>query len=233
MLTIGHRGAAGLAPENTFEALQAGIEAGADILEFDIRLTRDRVPILVHDRHLKRTHGEATRISELTLAELKERTKGEKPIVTLEKVLDNFFGVILLNIELKGEGTGDIVVTLLKNQYIKKNGDWGNVFFSSFKPRELRAVRRQAPLANLAYLTNQNPFVYIAYIKSLGLSGVGFSRLHMHPFATEVAKQAGMFTYAYTVNRPGAALLLAEQGIDGIVTDYPDRILSDVSKKSA
>lgn len=233
MLVIGHRGAAGLAPENTFEALRTGAEAGADILEFDVRLTRDSVPILVHDRHLRRTHGEATRISELTLAELVELTKGEKPITTLEHVLDNFFGVILLNIELKGEKTGDIVVRLLKEKYMKHADDWGNVFFSSFKPRELRAVRREAPLANLALLTNQNPFVFIAYIKSLSLSAVGFNRMHMHPFATEVAKHANLFTYAYTINRPAAAIVLADQGIDGVVTDYPDRILKQIKKKSA
>lgn len=233
MLVIGHRGAAGLAPENTFEALQAGMEAGADILEFDIRLTLDQIPILIHDRHLKRTHGEATRVNELTLAELTDLTKGEKPIVTLEKVLDHFFGVILLNIELKGERTGEVVTQLLKKKYVKKNADWGNVFFSSFKPRELRAVRRHTPHANLALLTNQNPFVFIAYMKSLGLSAVGFHRLHMHPFATEVAKHAGIFTYAYTVNRPAAALLLAQQGIDGVVTNYPDTILKDIKKKGA
>jgi len=233
MLVIGHRGAAGLAPENTFEALQAGMEAGADILEFDIRLTLDNVPILVHDRHLKRTHGEATRINEMTLDELMHLTEGKKPIVTLEKVLDHFFGVILLNIELKGENTGDIVADLLKRKYIKRNADWGNIFLSSFKTRELRAVRRKAPYANLALLTNQNPFVFIAYMKSLSLSAVGFHRMHMHPFATEVAKHAGIFTYAYTVNRPAAALLLAEQGIDGVVTDYPDKILKDIKKKSA
>lgn len=233
MLTIGHRGAAGLAPENTFAALVAGIEAGADILEFDIRLTRDNVPILVHDHHLKRTHGEATRISELSLTELREHTKGEKPVATLKEVLDAFFGVIMLNIELKGNGTGEIVTKLLADTYVKRESDWGNVFLSSFKPRELRAARKIAPLANLAYLTNQNPFVFIAYIKSLRLSAVGFNRMHMHPFATEVAHRAHIFTYVYTVNRPAAALLLANQGIEGVVSDYPDRILRDINKKSA
>lgn len=233
MLTIGHRGAAGLAPENTFAALQAGVDAGADILEFDIRLTRDNVPILVHDHHLKRTHGEATRVHELSLAELIEHTKGEKPIATLEEVLDTFFGVIMLNIELKGNGTGTVVAKLLAKKYIKRDSDWGNVFLSSFKPRELRAARKLSPLVNLAYLTNQNPFVFIAYIKSLKLSAVGFNRMHMHPFATEVAHRAHIFTYVYTVNRPAAALILAKQGIEGVVTDYPDRILGDIKKKSA
>lgn len=233
MLIIGHRGAAGLGPENTLEALQAGVDAGADILEFDIRLTHDHIPILVHDRHLKRTHGEATRIAELTLVELTALTKGDKPIVTLKKVLDRFFGVIVLNIELKEGKTGEVVVELIRNNYIKKDSDWGNIFFSSFRPRELRAIRQQAPLANLAVLTNQNPFIFIAYIKKLQLSAVGFNRMRMHPFATAVAKQAGMFTYVYTINRPAAAVLLANQGIDGVVTDYPDRLIATIEKRSA
>ena len=69
MLIIGHRGAAGLAPENTIDAMAAGIAAGADMLELDVRLTRDGVPVVAHDNRLLRTHHQNESISHLTYTE--------------------------------------------------------------------------------------------------------------------------------------------------------------------
>lgn len=232
MLIIGHRGASSLAPENSMEALRAGFEAGADMLELDIRLTKDKVPVVIHDWRLKRTHRDNAGISQLTLEQLQERTK-EQPIPTLREVLDEFFGVVLLNIEFKSRGVGKVAAQLIADEYIRKDNDWDNVIFSSFKGSELSAARRVSPLASLALLHNRNPFIFIAYHRQLKLTAVGFHRLYINPFALEIAKRAGLFTYAYTVNRPHTALLLAEQGIDGIVTDNPDKILKEIKKKSA
>lgn len=233
MLVIGHRGAAGLAPENTIEALRAGYGAGADMLEFDVRLTKDRIPILVHDFHTLRTHKQASIISRLTLSELKERTKDKNPITTLEEVLNEFFGVVILNIEIKSRGAGKVVAKLIEDKLVHTVDDWDNVIFSSFKGSELYAIRRVSDYANLALLHDQNPFIFIAYHRQLRLTAVGFNRLYINPFALEIAKRAKLFTYAYTVNRPHTALLLAEQGIDGVVSDYPDRVLNEITKKRA
>lgn len=230
MLVIGHRGAAGLAPENSLEALRAGVDAGADILEFDIRLTKDGIPVLSHDFHTMRTHHKASIISRMTLAELTNKTSGN-PIVPLKKVLDEFYGKILLNIELKGKGSGEIVINLLKTYFIHKESDWENVLFSSFKAAELTAIRKIHSTVNLALLHNQNPFIFIAYQRRLKLSAVGFHRLYLNSFALEIAKRSGLFIYVYTVNRPHAALLLHHRGVGGVVTNYPDRILSEINKK--
>ncbi len=230
MLVIGHRGAAALARENTMEALQAGFDADADMLEFDIRLTKDKIPVLIHDFHTIRTHHDASLISQLTLDELIERTK-DSPIVPLSEVLDAFFGKILLNIELKGRGAAEVVVALVKT-YIKKPTDWDNVMFSSYKGSQLVTVRDLAKRASLALLHRENPFLFIAYHRRLHLTAVGFHRLYVNPFALAIAKRSGIFTYAYTVNRPHTAMLLAEQGLDGIVTDNPATILAEIKKLS-
>jgi glycerophosphoryl diester phosphodiesterase len=233
MLVIGHRGAAGLAPENTLDALRAGLAAGADMLEFDIRLTKDRIPILIHDFHTFRTHHQASIISRLTLDELKERTKDKNPIVTLEEILNEFFGVVILNIEIKSRGAGKVAAKLVADKFVHHTDEWDNVIFSSFKGSELFAIRHVSSYANLALLHDQNPFIFIAYQRQLQLTAVGFNRSYINPFALEIAKRAQLFTYVYTVNRPHAALLLAEQGIDGVVSDYPDRILKEITKKRA
>jgi glycerophosphoryl diester phosphodiesterase len=231
MLIIGHRGAAGLARENSLEALRAGFEAGADILEFDVRLTKDKVPVVVHDFHTFRTHRDLSIISRLTFQELTKRTE-KLPITPLADVLDEFFGVIILNIELKGRGTGKVVTELLAKKYATSKKRWDNVLISSFRGSELQAARKVSKDASLALLHGENPFLFIAYHRRLQLTAVGFHRLYINKFALEIAKRAHLFTYAYTVNRPHTALMLAQQGIDGIVTDTPTNILAEFKHHS-
>ena len=229
MLVIGHRGAAGIARENSIEALRAGFDAGADMLEFDVRLTKDDILVVHHDFHTLRTYHNASLISQSALKKL-QNLDSARPLTTLEEVLDEFFGKVLLNIELKSRGSGKATVAFLKQHYIKKPSDWDYVLLSSFSGNELLAARKTSKKANLALLHHENPFLYLAYHRRIQLSAVGFHRLYINPLALEIAKRAGLFTYAYTVNRPQTALRLAEEGIDAVVTDYPDRILNTMKE---
>lgn len=230
MLVIGHRGAAGVAPENTLESLRAGMMAGADILEFDVRLTKDNIPVVIHDATTLRTHKDRKVIAHHTLAELREFQLSPH-IPTLSEVLDEFYGHILLNIELKSRGSGQVVTELLRDRYITQDSDWDAVLLSSFKGRELARVRKISRRVPLALLHDQNPFLFIAYHRKLQFSAVGFHRLYINPLATEIAKRLELFCYAYTVDRPYGALLLDRKGIDGIVTNLPRNILSDIDKQ--
>ena len=223
MLVIGHRGAAGLAPENTLESLHAGIASGADMLEFDVRLTSDNVPILCHDASI---YGKNVRKS--TLNELK--FLGE--ITTLREVLDEFFGTILLNLEYKPNSDIDVIANILKTEYVKRKGDWENIIISSFRVRTLSRLRELCPYANIALLHSINPLAFVTYHRRLRLSAVGWHRLHVNSFATSIAHKAGLFTYVYTVNRPKAAILMSAKGIDGVVTDYPDRVAKALRQAS-
>lgn len=225
MLVIGHRGAAGLAPENTLEALRAGVEAGADMLEFDVRLTKDDILVIHHDFHTLRTHKSASLVSRSELKNL-QKLDATRPLITLEEVLDEFFGKVLLNIELKSRGSGKATTEFLKKHFIKKPSDWDYVLFSSFSGSELVAARKVSKKANLALLHHENPFLFLAYHWRIQLTAVGFHRLYVNQLALEIAKKAKLFTYAYTVNRPQTAHRLAEEGVDAVVTDYPDRILA-------
>jgi glycerophosphoryl diester phosphodiesterase len=222
MLIIGHRGAKGLAPENTHASLEAAFDANADILEFDVRMTKDNRLVVLHDSRLRRTHHRNVAISGLTYQELIEITK-DQVLPTLDEVLDLYFGKILLNIEIKSRGTGMEIIRLLKSRYIKKAADWDNILISSFKGGELVRIRKISPKANLALLHYDNPFMFIAYHRRITLTAVGFHRLYINRFALEIAKRLGLFCYVYTVDRTAAIGLLQEQGIDGIVTNYPDK----------
>lgn len=233
MLVIGHRGAAGVAPENTLESLRAGVDGGADMLEFDVHMTSDHVPVLIHDNNLLRTHHKRAFINRTTYAKLQELTADSpNPIVSLEDVLDEFFGEILLNIEIKQRGMAPYLIELLERKYIKQKSDWEIVVFSAFSPNDLGAIRKISPYANLWMLHKRNPFIFIAFARRLQLSGIGFHRLHINDFALAIAKKTNLFTYAYTVNRPGAARQLGNRGIDGVVTDHPAKIAEDSHKHS-
>lgn len=222
MLVIGHRGAAGLAPENTIKAVTAGIASGADMIEIDIRLTKDRKIVVIHDTRLLRTHGHRESVANITYEQL-ARLTSNKPVPLLSEVLDQFFGVTLLNIEIKSRGAGIKLVRLLKENYIKKSNDWDNIIISSFMGYELVRVRRVAKRANLALLHSRNPFIFIAYHRFIKFTAVGFHRLYLNKLALEIAHKAGLFTYVYTVDRPGSISHLAKQGVDGVVTNYPDK----------
>lgn len=227
MLIIGHRGAPKQAPENTLESFRAALEAGADMIELDVRLTRDNVLVALHDQTLNRTHNQHVTVAKHTYAELMDMHLAPH-LATLDEILVEFFGVILLNIELKSNGSSEALVQTVR-RHIRKKADWDNILISSFRARELTRLRRLAPHIPLALLHNNNPFIFIAYERRLRLSAVGFHRLYTHPLATSVARKIGLFCYAYTIDRPHAARILAQQGIDGIVTNDPGRLANETA----
>lgn len=108
MLVWGHRGAKGAHTANTIEAMHDALLQGADGLEFDVRITHDNIPIVIHDNTLLVTRGINRNVNNLTLAELKQVSK-DTPIPTLQEVLDEFWGKTYLNIELKSNGSGESV----------------------------------------------------------------------------------------------------------------------------
>lgn len=219
MLIIAHRGAAGLASENTLKAMRAGVAAGADMLEFDIRLTRDGVPVVLHDPTLWRTHKVRGTINKLTLAELQAKTK-HQPVPTLKQVLDEFFGNVELNIECKGKGSGLGSLELVR-QYITQPSDWDSVLFSSFFAKELQAIRAASATARLGLLQSISPLRFKRY-SSLGLFAVGFYKLTATQFAIAAAKKQGYFTYVYTIDTAGNLPKIKKWAVDAIVTNRPD-----------
>ncbi len=224
MLIIGHRGAKGLKPENTLEGIRAGQDADVDMIEVDVRLTKDKVPILIHDAHLWHTHKLPYAVNRMTYQELQQRTTTSvNPIATLDAVLKEFGGELLLNLELKEKGSAAKILPLLKTHIIKLS-DWENYVFSSFHVSELEQVHTLAPRAQLAVLNWHNPLKFILVNNRIPIIAVGFHRLHVNAITLGAAKKLGLFTYAYTVNRPGSAVRLANMGVDGIVTDYPNVI---------
>lgn len=209
---------------NTVASMHYALEQGADGLEFDVRITSDGIPVVIHDSTLYATHKIRRSIHTMTLDELTKLTTRD-PVPTLRQVLDVFWGTTYLNIELKSSGSGAAVLELLTTSYVQKESDWKHCFVSSFKVKELRAARNLAPHAPLALLHNRNPFAFLAYHYSIKFAAIGFHRLYVSEIAVFIARRLGLFTYAYTVNRPHGARLLRHKKLDAVVTDFPRRII--------
>lgn len=230
MIIIGRRGAAGLGPENTLESMRAGIEAGTHALHIDVRATGDGVAVLLHDNNLKRTHGVDELVQYITYKELAIFTSNQ-PVPTLDQALDEFLGRTILVVEVRDRRTAIIVGEMLKNRKLRKS-DWRSIIITSFRVANLVALRKIAPDAPLGLMHDNNPFTFVAYHRLLKFTAVGFHRLHTNRFAQAIAERSDVFTFIYTANRPEAALLAAERGYDGVMTNYPNRILDAIGQDS-
>ena len=137
MLIIGHRGYLGEKPENSLAAIKAGRRSGADILEFDVRLTRDGHVVLAHDDNLRRTHGLDMSINKSTLKELQRRTAGYRPYHHPRRRLSRLVGTRHAQYRAQRKGTALAVLDILHRDEFKAHID--KVFLSSFSSRELSA----------------------------------------------------------------------------------------------
>lgn len=226
MLIIGHRGAAGEKSPNTLTSIRAAVDAGVDMLEVDVRLTKDSILVLYHTDTLnKPDNSTGEKINALTYKQLQKRTGSTDSLIcTLDEALRECLGSVMINIQLHDKGSGIAVLELLRKPSYIQYADL--VLLSSFSIRELIKVRNLNKKIKLAMLMKLNPFAFLAWERKLHLSAVGFHRLHLNKLAVQAAHQLEIFVYVYTVNRKSSLVHLKKQGIDGVVTDYPSRFLS-------
>ena len=225
---IGHRGAAGLALENTLTAFKKALEVGVDIVEFDIQLTADGIPVLLHDETLERIAGLHVNVRNTSFSELKNVTlPGGEKIATLEELLALDAGRLPLFIEIKHPGDTSRVLEVIARE---KAIDY--VAIISFHEEALRIARERLPSIprGLIYAT---PPGKIVEAKKLGCNIV----LPRYTLATEkavaFAHRLGLKVVAWTVNDVTTAVRLVKRNVDGIASDYPDRIVELRKKLSS
>ena len=238
----GHRGASGHAPENTLASFRLARQLGATWLEFDVQLSADGVPIILHDDTLERTTnlGRPARPTELSLAELKELDaggwyspafQGEK-LPTLDEVLSEFGPTMGLNIEIKSRPgfEADNGLERLIAEAVRRHELQERVLISSFDPFRLAALHQLDPALRLGALyTNRASDYPPNFDPFLLAEGVGAIALHP-PFSLvnaellERAHRQKLAVNTWTVNEPTDMRRLRELGVDMIITNYPDRL---------
>lgn len=245
-LILAHRGASGVAPENTLAAFRLARELGADGVELDVTLTRDRVPVVIHDDTVDRTTDGHGRVSELTILEMKQLDAGARSspafsgetIPTLAEVFDALADWLkpggpgrrprgIINVELKSRMIGtDGVERQVVNLISQKNLE-DRVILSSFSPFALARVRSLDPRLVRGLLYDLRLPVYLrrAWLRFLAAPHA------LHPEHTMVDEaymqwaRSNKYTInTWTVDEPSAAVRLAAIGVNALITNRPDLI---------
>ena len=226
-LIIGHRGAAGLEPENTLRSFSRAIQLGVDAVELDVHRVHGEL-IVIHDDTLERTTNGSGPLDSISLAELRTLDAGGgERIPTLIESLDLLLADCAVNIELKGSGTALPVAQLLKQQFAGSE-----VLVSSFMLTELREFHEACPEVDVAALFGRRAPDLARLEASLSPWSVHVSRRNANETLIRSILDAGYRCLVYTVNEPDEAAVLLGYGASGVFTDFPDRIRrpSDASR---
>jgi glycerophosphoryl diester phosphodiesterase len=234
--TIAHRGASGHAPENTMAAFRLAVELGARFIETDLQLTRDARVIAIHDLTLDRTTSGKGPVHSLPLDQIRtldagawfgdrgaESYLGER-VPTLEEILD--FAKehdVIFYLEIKSGsawGIENVVVAVLRDHNAS-----ARVVILSFEPSALDSIHRLDPTMMTGFLCEHPSGDLVERTVRAGARQLVARGDLITPAVIEKAHHAGLQVVAWTINEPEQMRRLIETGVDGIITDYPDRLL--------
>jgi glycerophosphoryl diester phosphodiesterase len=235
-----HRGASAYAPENTLEAFELAIKQKADGIELDIQMTKDGKLAVIHDETIDRTCDGTGYVKDFTMEELKRfhcskilPEFGTSVIPELIEVLDLVKPFDLtVNIELK---TGVFRYKGIEKEalaQVKKAGLEGRVIYSSFHHPSIVKVKKLNPKARTGLLFSDGFINIPGYAKLIGADALHPSLNHLR--SKKLMKEAGkrkLPLHVWTVNDKNMMEYLAEQGIEAIITNYPDIAKEIVEKK--
>ncbi|PCH85873.1 MAG: glycerophosphoryl diester phosphodiesterase [Piscirickettsiaceae bacterium] len=222
MLSFGHRGAMGYAPENTLLSIRKAIDLGADWVEVDVYLV-DQQLLVIHDETLERTTNGRGRLSKYTFAELRELDAGQgERIPTLQEVIDMTKGKVGLNVELKGKGTAIAVIKCLASLDVKHKD---SILISSFKINELEQIAQADSTIKIGVLADRNADAAFSWASTLQAYSIHLSKRMVSQALVKRAREAGLQLYVYTVNSGANIRRMRKMGVDGVFSDYPDRVL--------
>jgi len=221
VLRIGHRGAAGHAPENTLGAFEKAVILRCDMTELDVHICKTGELVVIHDKTVDRTTNGSGQVSELSLNELKKLDAGAgETISALEEVLELLRGRIQLNIELKGLGTAKSVYRLVKSTGWRGE----NLLITSFNWDMLAEYRKLDPEARLGPLTHLNLTEAMEFAEEIKVHCINPYHKPLTGGYVEKAHTKGFKVYPWTVNNPKDIERLIRLGVDGVISDYPDRV---------
>lgn len=221
VLRIGHRGAAGHAPENTLKSFLKAVELGCDMTELDVHVCGSGEVVVIHDEEVFRTTDGNGFVSQMSLEQLKALDAGEgEKIPTLEEVLSILKGRIKLNIELKGKGTPIPV------HRIVENSGWSpdDLLFTSFDWNMLEDYQELDPEVRLGPLAHENIFHAARFATKIDAYCV--NPLHYLCRKTFIDKthKKGLKIFPWTVNDPADIEKMKDFEVNGLISDFPDLI---------
>jgi glycerophosphoryl diester phosphodiesterase len=220
IVRVGHRGAAGHAPENTLGAIERGIALGVEFLEIDLQRTRDGRIVVMHDKFVDRTTNGRGRVAALTWDELRvlDAGAGER-IPLLEEVLDAASGRTGLILEcITPELGADIWHT------VASFGFRGPMIFASFLHLEIRTIRELDPQVMTMALLEGVPITPAAFALDAGATHAGLALDSTTPQMVNALHEARVSVFVYTPDTAEQIELAVQLGTDGIISNFPERL---------
>lgn len=225
ILKIGHRGAKGYEPENTLVSFEKAIEMGADGIELDVHLSIDGHLIVIHDETIDRTTNGKGAVNQLTLEELKYFTINEKhTIPTLDEVLDLVNQRCFVNIELKNQDTAEKVVQLIEHYISQKNWKKEDFIVSSFDWNALQQVRFLNENIRVGVLTETDMDLAISFARFMKAEALHPDFQLLTKDYTFKIQERRILVFPWTVNEIDDIQKVKSFKVDGIITDFLDRV---------
>ena len=221
---IGHRGAMGHAPENTVLSIQKALDLGVDGIEIDVFRCQSGEIVVFHDKKLNKLTNGKGKIQKKTWAQLQElQVMGSEPIPVLEEIIQLINGRVRINIELKGKNTSKGVFNIM--QTAVESGRWkmNQLYVSSFDWKELREFRKLTNQFGIAVLTDKNPLDAIPVAHELSAFAINPNHKKLTQDMIKQIQGKGFEVLTWTVNDTTRIEELTSWGIDGIITDFPER----------
>ncbi|MFS4483713.1 glycerophosphodiester phosphodiesterase [Hyunsoonleella sp. 2307UL5-6] len=224
MLKIGHRGAKGHFAENTIESIKKAIDLGVDGVEIDVHRCATGQLVVFHDFTLDRMTDATGEVSKQPLKELKRAVvKGYCQIPTLSEVLTFVDNKMLLNIELKGQDTAKEAARLITFFVDKKGWEYKNIIVSSFQKNLLETVCQINNKIPLGVITETNLEEAIETAKSVNAVSIHANYTMLTEEIVAELKE-NYKVLAFTVNNLNPIERIKSYGVDGMITDFPDRL---------
>ncbi len=248
-LIIGHRGASTHAPENTLTALKMAIDAGADGVEFDVRLASDGIPVVIHDADLRRVAGRNVAVAQLSYADLASIDVGswfnsafpakasaaysDETIPSLEQVLNlmaDTSGPVYIELKTDGRDTETLVRACVK--LIRTSPLLPRIIVKSFHLAAIQEVRKELPGVEIAALFE--PGVKTVFRRRANLVNIaaayGARHISLHWSLVnrglmEAANKVRMPVTVWTVDHPRWVAKACAMGIKALITNDPGKLL--------
>ena len=224
-LKIGHRGAKGYVSENTLESIKKAIDLGVDGVEIDVHVCKTGEVVVFHDFTLNRNTNGTGAVANLTLKEIKKlKVENQFRIPTLIEVLDLIDNTIVINIELKGEGTAIPTCHIIQDYIDKKGWALDSIIVSSFKQSLLLEVYNINPNIPLGVLAEDDFSDALAFANVIKAKAIHPKFSLLTKLNVAETQALGYKVNTWTVNTKQDIKQAISYQVDAIISDFPDRL---------
>jgi len=221
MSLFGHRGAKGERPENTLLGINWALQNNVEAIEIDLHLTKDGIPVVIHDPTVDRTTNGKGKISDLTYEEISKLDAGSgEKIPTFYEVIEIINKTdVTFFVEIKSAGLEKIIIEeILKNNLVDRT------YIISFHHRLLKLIKEKAPQIRTAPLILGLPVNPVQLIKDTKADGISICALTVDKDVIKECKDAGYMVAVWVANSKEEYQYLSALGADFVGTDFPGKL---------